>query len=75
MITLCRHTWNIPSSSHKVIFLKQGFGNETGLPQKAKALHGGRILHCSDMNPLTSSSWSWEEMGMNISSIVEFLYV
>jgi len=54
-------------------FFKLCFGNETGLIQPSEALHGGTVLHCSDVNPLTSSSCRRGEEGMNIANIIEFL--
>lgn len=75
MVTLCRHTWNIPSSLHKVILCKRGLGNEAGLLLHAEALHAGRVFHCNDVNPSTDSRWGWGEEAMNISSIIELLYV
>lgn len=56
-------------------FFKPCFGNKAGLTQHSKALQIGTVLHCSDVNPLTNSSWSWGEEGMNISNIIEFLQI
>lgn len=54
-------------------FFKLCFGNKPGLIQRSKALRVSTVLHCSDVKPSTSSSWSWGKEGMNISNIIEII--